>query len=148
MLTKLTVVLLIVMLCVGISVERAVQKTEIRSIAEVKAADTVGGTVAVRGTITLAQGNTFSLRDRSGTAELWTCPTWYKTIDLHEGDCVTVVGQVVRDKISVRKPDIILSVYKIISGSDVISIRERPGRPRWTYPGSPSTGHGEQLAAL
>lgn len=131
MFAKFTLVLLVGMLLVGFMVERAVQRTEIRPISEVKASDTLGGTVAIRGTVSLLVGNTYQLRDRSGVAELITCPTWYRRIDLREGDRITVVGQVIRDAETSRRSDIVLSVYKIISGDEVITIRERPGRPRW-----------------
>ena len=140
MIWRLLIVIVILAAVVGIVVERTFTQTQIRSIAEVRSASDVrGGTVAIKGRIIYAKDNRFVLDDGTGTAELSTCPLWYKRIDLHEGDTVMVIGQLMTNPSLVTKSDFILSVYKIFRGGEVIMVRRRPGKPPWTTYRAPET---------
>lgn len=129
------VVVVLLTIASGLYVQHAFTNTQIRTIKDVAASDTEGGTVVVRGKIIYAVENVFILDDGTGKAELSTCPTWYKRIQIREGDQVTVVGQVMVNPPMNTKVNFALSVYKIIHGGETIEVRRRPGKPPWTsYP--------------
>lgn len=138
MLWKVLVVVLVLAAATGLYVEHALTSTQIRTISDVLASDTEGGTVVVKGTIVYASDNVFILDDGTGKVELSTCPTWYKRIPLLEGDKVTVIGQVMVNPPMNTKTDIALSVYKILRGSETIEVRGRPGKPPWAAYPAPS----------
>jgi len=131
MLWQVLAVVLLVAAAVGVVVERAVTKTQIRTIADVRSSHAEGGTAALQGTITFAENNRFVLQDGTGRIELSTCPVWYKRISLHEGEHVTVVGQVMRNQSLSAESDFVLSVYKVYRGSEVLEVRRSPGKPPW-----------------
>ncbi len=138
MLWKVVVAVVLLALGTGLYVQYALTNTQIRTISDARAADTEGGTVVVQGTITYAADNVFVLDDGTGKAELSTCPTWYKRIPVHEGDRVTVIGQVMINPPMNTKVDFALSVYKIVSDGETIEVRGRPGKPPWTSYPAPS----------
>lgn len=134
MLWKILLALLLLTIGVGIFIQNAVTKTQIRTISDVRSSDTQGGTVSLEGKIIYARDNRFVLDDGTGKAELSTCPLWYKQINLQEGDGVIAVGQVMNNPSFTTKSDFVLSVYKIFRGADTFEVRVRPGKPPWiTY---------------
>lgn len=131
---KVLAAVFLVVIGAGVFVEHAVTNVQIRTIADVRSAATRGGTVAMRGSIILARDNRFVLDDGTGMVELSTCPLWYKRVPLHEGDRVTVVGEVMSNPSFSSKCDFVLSVYKVFRGGEVIQVRRGPGKPPWmTY---------------
>ena len=128
---KMMAVVILVAIAVGIVVQRAVTNTQIETIAHIKSTDTEGGAVSIRGMITYAAQNKFVIKDSTGTAQLSTCPTWYKDIPLHEGEMVTVIGQIMNQAPDRQKCDFALSVYKIFRDGEVIIVRGQPGKPPW-----------------
>lgn len=130
---KVLAAVLLVVIGAGVFVEHAVTNVQIRTIADVQSAAT-RGTVALRGSIIFARDNRFILDDGTGKVELSTCPLWYKRVLLHEGDRVTVVGEVMSNPSFSSKCDFVLSVYKVFRGGEVIQVRRGPGKPPWmTY---------------
>ena len=121
----------------GVFVERAITNTQIRTIADVQSSHVEGGTVALRGTITFAENNRFILDDGTGQVELSTCPVWYRRIDLHDGDRIVVVGQLMSNPSLSLRCDFVLSVYKVFRNHEVIQVRRRPGKPPWAFCPSP-----------
>ena len=128
---KLLAAAVLVAIAVAIVVEHAVTNTQIRTIADVRSSNTIGGTVALQGTITFASDNRFILDDGTGKAELATCPLWYKRVGFHKGDYITVVGQVMSNPSLSLKCDFVISVYKAFRGNEVIEVRRQPGKPPW-----------------
>jgi len=130
-LLKISSLVFILAVSVGYLVQHAVMDDQIRTIRDIKSSDTVGGTVSVRGTISYALDNRFILTDGTGQVEISTCPLWYKRIDLHKGDKVTVTGQVMHNSSFFADCDFILSAYKIFNNGLVVEVRRRPGKPPW-----------------
>lgn len=135
---KILAAVLLVSIAVGVVVERAVTGIQTCTIADVRSGAFGGGSVAVVGTIVDADSNRFILSDDTGRAELSTCPLWYKVVNLHTGDKVTVVGEVINTTTMNRDCDLILSVYKVFTDDGVIVIRGRPGKPPWFNSPAPS----------
>ena len=131
----LAVILVALLAC--LVVQRAVMERQIWTIADIRAADTSGGTVVVKGRIIDASDNRFILDDGTGRAELSTCPSWYKHIDLSEGDMATVVGEAMKNPSMTARCDIVLSVYKIFADGETILVRRRPGKPPWMMGDTP-----------
>ena len=127
------IILTLVALAVGIFVEHTLTDVQIRTIASARSADVQGGTVAIEGTIVYAKNNRFILQDDTGRAELTTCPLWYKRVNLHEGDKVIAVGEVLTNPPLSRNCDFVLSTYKVFRGREVIEIRRGPGKPPWAF---------------
>ena len=130
-LLKILSLVLVLAASVGYIVQHAVLNDQIRTIRDIKNSDTMGGTVAVRGTISYALDNRFILTDGTGRIEVSTCPIWYKRIDLHKGDAVTITGQVMHNSSFFSGCDFILSAYKIFNNGMVVEVRRRPGKPPW-----------------
>lgn len=128
---KLFIVVFLVATAVAIVVEHAVTSSNVYTIANVRAADSEVGTVTIHGTVSYASDNTFAIQDGTGTAELVTCPTWYKRIYLFPGDEVTVIGEVLKSHSIPSKTNITISVYKILRNGKVLEVRDRPGKPPW-----------------
>ena len=127
-------ILICVMLLVGgvaILVQRSVTKSQIRTIADAAKPESLGGIVTLAGRVTSAAENRFILDDGTGKAEIYTCPVWYKRINVYERDRVTVVGQVMRSIPKSSDSALVLSAYKIIRGGAVIEVRRKPGKPPW-----------------
>ncbi|MHB1000201.1 MAG: hypothetical protein ACYC27_13235 [Armatimonadota bacterium] len=130
MVTKILIVAFLVAVAVGVVVSRSVTSTQVHSINEVKSWER-GGMVALNGKVTFSKNNHFVIDDGTGKAELSTCPSWYKKINLYENDHITVTGQVSKNVPSYKECSFILSVFKIYKDGEVIEIRDRPGRPSW-----------------
>lgn len=120
-------------LAIGIVVQQAFTKSEVEPIAS--AADSsVTRIVVLQGKIAPIQleENTFLLTDSSGTAELFTCPTWYRKIKLDSGEKITVTGHIVP-----RRPDspgakYVVAVHSINrENGSRIEIRTNTGKPPW-----------------
>jgi uncharacterized protein YdeI (BOF family) len=128
-LMRIPFIMLGLAIAVGYFVEHALSNEQLRTIADVRTSSGSSGIVAISGTITEAHENRFVMKDGTGTAELYTCPEWYRVIDLQRGDKVVVTGEVVRH----ASPgcDFILSVFKISHDGDTIVLRDRPGTPPW-----------------
>lgn len=133
MVWKIAVVIVLLVAGIAVLVQSTVTKTQIYKISNVKAADSLGGTVAVQGEITSANNNVFILEDGTGKLEVDTCPTWYKRVDLYPGDQVIVIGQVANNPSEKLKVNYILNAFKIIKDTQVITVRGRPGKPPWMY---------------
>jgi hypothetical protein len=132
---KVILVAIVLAVGTGFYVDHAMTDTQIRTIRDVHHSNTEGGTVIIAGRVTYASDNVFIIADDTGKAELSTCPMWYKRIMLHEGDEVTVIGQVMINPPLNTKADFALSVYKIIQDGGTIEVRGRPGKPPWaSYP--------------
>lgn len=129
---RFLVIALVVAAAVGILVQHTVMNSEVVTAAQVKAGGVRPGAVTLRGTITYANCNTFILNDGTGMVDLSTCPLWWKRIDLHQGDKVTVVGEAMRNPSFAVRSDFALSVYKIFKDGEVIVVRGRPGKPPWS----------------
>lgn len=128
---KILAVVVLISLAVGIIAERAVTKTQIRAIHDIRVEQAAGGIVAIEGKVSYASDNRFALDDGTGKAELSTCPTWYKRIDMVEGDKAVVVGQVMGSRPLLRGCRFALCVYKIQHGGATTEVRRGPGVPPW-----------------
>lgn len=120
-------------IAVGVFVEHTLTSVQIRTIASARSADVTGGTIAIEGTVTYAKNNRFVVQDSTGRAELTTCPLWYKRINLHEGDKVVVIGEVLSSPPLARKCDFVMSTYRIFRDKDIIEVRRGPGKPPWAF---------------
>lgn len=128
---KAGIMVFLVVVAVAVLVQSTVTKTQIYKVSELKSCDHLGGAVAVEGRITYAQDNTFVLDDGTGSMEVDTCPTWYKRVNLHVGDRVVVVGQVMKNSSVVARTGLVVNAYKIIQGRETIVVRGTPGKPPW-----------------
>lgn len=133
MLWRALAIVTLLTIAVGVFVEHTLTSVQIRTIASARSADVTGGTVAIEGTITYAKNNRFIVKDSTGAVELSTCPLWYKRVNLHEGDKVIVVGEVLSNPPRARKCDFVMSTYKIFRDNDIIEVRRGPGKPPWAF---------------
>lgn len=133
MLWRTLAIVILLTIAVGVFVEHTLTNVQIRTIASARSADVTGGTVAIEGTVTYAKNNRFVVQDGTGRAELTTCPLWYKRINLHEGDKVVVVGEVLNNPPLARNCDFVMSTYKIFRDKDIIEVRRGPGKPPWAF---------------
>lgn len=126
----LTCVMLLVA-AIAMLVQRSVTNSQIRTIADASGADSTGGIVMLSGRVTFAAENRFILDDGTGKAEIYTCPVWYKRINMYERDRIRVIGQVMTSIPRSSDSAFVLSAYKIIRGGEVIEVRRKPGKPPW-----------------
>ena len=131
MLPKALVAVALVAVLVGVFVERSLTAGSVRTIAEARSLAREEGTIVLQGDVVYAEQNHFVIRDETGTAELVTCPTWYKRICLREGEQVRVVGQLMASPITSAKASVVVKVYRIHRGREVIVVQGSPGKPPW-----------------
>ena len=131
MLWKVLAILLVVTAGAVFFVERAMTSDEIRNIASIRTLDTQGGTVTVRGIVTYANENHIAIKDSTASADLVTCPVWYKRVSLFPGDEVTVTAQVLKQHSKAQNGDVVLGVYEVLCNGDEIEVRDKPGKPPW-----------------
>ncbi|MDH7482460.1 MAG: hypothetical protein QHH26_10895 [Armatimonadota bacterium] len=136
---RIPLAILMIAFLAGFFTQRAVMDTQVRTIADVKAGNTCGGTAVIKGKIIYASDNHFILQDSTGKAELATCPTWYKQIPLIKGEEAIVVGEVLKNPSLLGNCEIILSVYKIFTDHGTIVVRGRPGKPPWMMASRPAS---------
>lgn len=129
---RILVIVLLVAIAVGVVVQYTVTDSELVTIAEIRARGNPRGAIALKGTIIYANDNRFILDDGTGKVELSTCPAWYKRIDMHSGDQVMVIGEVMRNPSFAMRSEFVFSVYKVFKDGDVILVRQRPGKPPWS----------------
>jgi|GEM_PF-2506780 len=140
---KIPLAMTLVAILACLLVEHAVMEKQVWTIADIKNGHVKSGTVVVRGTIAYSSDNCFILDDGTGKAQLYTCPTWYRRIDLYEGQHVVVVAEVVENPSSTADYDLVLSAYKIFADGDTILIRSRPGKPPWAVREMPLSYRGK-----
>jgi uncharacterized protein YdeI (BOF family) len=79
--------------------------------------------ITISGTVRSVVGNEFILSDGTGEVIIDAGPRWYHTVDVSEGEQVTVVGEY---------DDYDFDAFQITrENGDVINIRNGPGRPPW-----------------
>lgn len=133
MLWRALALITLLAIAVGVFVEHTLTSVQIRTIASACSADVTGGTIAIEGTVTYAKNNRFVVQDSTGRAELSTCPLWYKRVNVHEGDKVIAVGEVLNSPPLARNCNFVMATYKIFRGGDVIEVRKGPGKPPWAF---------------
>jgi uncharacterized protein YdeI (BOF family) len=120
-------------LIAGMLVQQAFTGTEIERVASAKKTG-VSRLITLQGRISnfVPSDNVFILTDVTGTAELSTCPTWYRKINIHDGEQVTVTGHILTSKPEAPKALYVVAVHYIErpDGSR-IALRESIGKPPW-----------------
>lgn len=132
MFTKIFPAIVLLAIAIGVLAELTFTRTKVYTIAAgPKESET--NMITIRGKVTPIGANSFILRDPTGSAQLQTCPLWYKEINLTPGEEVTVTGEVLKEDTPAKGALYTLAVYKIERNHlpDIV-LRTRPGKPPWT----------------
>lgn len=131
MLTKAFPILLALAIAVGVLAELAFTRSKILTVARApEDADTT--IVTIGGQVKSLSDNEYILRDNTGSAELQTCPLWFRRVELDPDERVVVTGEIVRGNTPPKGTLYSLAVFKIVrEGKPEIVIRTAPGKPPW-----------------
>lgn len=131
MFTKIFPIALALAFAIGVLTELAFTKTKVFTIKEAMT-DPETAVVTISGTITEIHPNTFVISDKSGSAELQTCPTWYRRIFLMKTIPTVVTGEILRDDSHHEGTLYTLAAFKITQpGRPDIELRPSLGKPPW-----------------
>jgi len=131
MLMKVFPVAIALAIAIGIFAELAFTRSRIYTVesALTKADSNI---VSLKGTVRKVGHNHYVLIDKTGHAELQTCPLWYRHIELKMDEPVVVTGEIL--KTSTPRPGSLftMATYKIVrKGKPEIVLRTKPGKPPW-----------------
>ncbi len=131
MLIRVFPVVLALAIAIGVLTEIALTRTQTLSIAAaIKDANT--SIVQMHGRVTPISPGRYLLTDTTGTAEMRTCPTWYRTIILDPGEEITVTGEIIKGAKPPAGTSYSFDAYTIFrKGKPDIVLRTAPGKPPW-----------------
>ena len=136
MVWRILVCVLVIAAGTGMLVHHAMTATHVRTISQLNSGYPEG-VVAIRGRVASTEDNSFMLEDGTGIADVSTCPTWYKQINLCCGEQVTVTGRIIPNAFPSRNSRFVMCAYRIDRAYEVIRIRGKPGKPPWASQRAP-----------
>jgi hypothetical protein len=100
--------------------------------------------VTLSGTITVADGNDYTLSDGVESITVGFGPTWYKATNLKVGEAVTITGEIDKGKDGAKAAEVDgFSATK--SDGTVVKVREGSGKPPWAGKGGPKGKGGAKV---
>ncbi len=107
----------------GFALAGALSTTVVQAQTAIRDLQRTAPGITVNGTVRSVVGNEFILDDGTGQLIVDAGPRWYRSIDLSEGEQITVVGEY---------DDYDFDAYQITrANGEVITIREGSGPPPW-----------------
>jgi uncharacterized protein YdeI (BOF family) len=90
--------------------------------------------VTLSGTITVADGNDYTISDGVDSIKVEFGPVWYKAANLKVGEAVTVTGEIDKGKDGAKAAEVDgFSATK--ADGTVVTARKGPGKPPWAGQG-------------
>lgn len=131
MLTKIFPIALALAFAIGVMAELAFTQTKVYSVSKALT-DPETAVVSIRGNIREIHPNMFIISDKSGSAVLETCPTWYRRILLSKDAPIVVTGEILKDQEHPKGTLYTLTAYRISQpGHSEVVLRTSLGKPPW-----------------